>query len=350
MSEVTQQASPTADINSDQLDRLTKFLNPLVTDGLAGPLSITLLSGGRSNLTYVIGDGRREWVLRRPPLGHVLETAHDMHREFRVINGLRDTAVPVPAAVGYCADPGILGASFYVMERVEGIVYRTAEDYASLGEGEPERLAHAFLDAFAQLHLLDYSSVGLSDFGRPDGYLERQVRRWGKQLESSRSRPIDGFDELARRLAASTPLSQRSSIVHGDPRLDNAIVTAGDAGSVRALLDWEMATLGDPLADAGLFYLFWEGWSGLDQPIAAAAADDPRFPKWDQLAERYATATGLDLTPFPWYAAFAFYKFAVICEGIHFRHVKGLTIGEGFDEIGAMVPDLVQRALVLLPA
>lgn len=349
MSEDTQQAVPTAELSPAELERLTAFLDPLVTGGLAGPLSIRLLSGGRSNLTYTLGDGTHDWVLRRPPLGHVLETAHDMHREFRVISGLHDTAVPVPGAVAYCDDRSVLGAPFYVMDRVDGTVYRTTEDYATLAPGEPERLAHAFLDSFAQLHLLDYASIGLADFGRPDGYLERQVRRWGKQLESSRSRQIDGFDELARRLAAAVPTSQRACIVHGDPRLDNAIVAADDPGSVLAVLDWEMATLGDPLADAGLFYLFWEGWSGLDQPIAAAAADDPRFPKWDDLAGRYADATGLDLTPFPWYAAFAFYKFAVICEGINFRHVQGLTIGEGFDQIGAMVPDLVQRALGILP-
>jgi aminoglycoside phosphotransferase (APT) family kinase protein len=304
-----------------------------------------MLSGGRSNLTYRLSDGERDWVLRRPPLGHVLETAHDMNREYRVMMGLAGTAVPVPRTTCYYAEKDILGAEFYVMDMVHGTVFRTAEDLATLLPLEAVRLGEAFIDTLADLHLVDYNAVGLGDFGRPDGYLDRQVRRWVKQLGSSTSRQIPGFDELGARLARTVPESTQSAIVHGDFRLDNAIVDATEPSKILAILDWEMATLGDPLSDLALFYLYWEGWGGLDNPIAATPAEQPGYPSWSELAERYSARTGTALKNFDWYEGFAIFKFAVICEGIHYRHVTGMTVGEGFEKIGAMVPELVQRGL-----
>jgi aminoglycoside phosphotransferase (APT) family kinase protein len=311
-------------------------------------LSARLLSGGRSNLTYALSDGKRSWVLRRPPLGHLLETAHDMRREFRIISALQHTDVPVPDAIVYCDDPDVIGTNFYIMTLVEGRVLRTAEDMSRLSATEATTLGNAFIDALADLHLVDYRRAGLANLGRPDGYLERQLTRWNKQLTSSRSRDVPGFRALADRLIDSMPVTARSSIVHGDFRLDNAIVHPHVAGEILAILDWEMATLGDPLADLGLFYLYWQGWQGLDNPIAATPAEQDGFPDWEQLAERYARHVGLELHRFEWYRAFALFKFAVICEGIHFRYLRGLTVGDGFDRIGAMVPELVRRGLAEL--
>jgi aminoglycoside phosphotransferase (APT) family kinase protein len=327
--------------------RIATVLNASIGTPVRG-LSARLLSGGRSNLTYAVSDGERSWVLRRPPLGHVLATAHDMRREFRVIRGLRNTNVPVPDAVVYCDDPDVIGTDFYIMSLVEGRVFRTAEDMSRLSATEATTLGNAFIDALAELHLVDYERAGLADLGRPDGYLDRQLIRWSKQLTSSQSRDVPGFRALADGLTASMPVTTRSSIVHGDFRLDNAIVHPHVSGKILAILDWEMATLGDPLADLGLFYLYWQGWQGLDNPIAATPAEQPGFPGWEQLSERYARRVGLELHRFEWYRAFALFKFAVICEGIHYRYLRGLTVGDGFDKIGAMVPELVRRGLAEL--
>jgi aminoglycoside phosphotransferase (APT) family kinase protein len=329
-------------LSPKQLAAVREILVPRL--GELGDLAAVLLSGGRSNLTYLLSDGLRSWVLRRPPLGHVLATAHDMQREYRVMHALAPTAVPVPRTVVHHDDPGVLGAPFYVMEFVDGSVLRTADDLRRLDSGDASRLAHAFVDGLADLHLVDPHAVGLGDFGRPDGYLDRQIRRWRAQLEASRSREVPGFDALAGGLAARVPPLQRGSIVHGDFRLDNAVVSGNPPGSIAAILDWEMATLGDPLSDLGLFVLYWEGWGGMDNPIAATPAEHG-FPSAGELVGRYAERTGLDLADDGWYTAFAFFKLAVICEGIHFRHIRGLAVGEGFDKIALMVPELVRRGL-----
>lgn len=331
-------------------ERLAAFLSRAVTvHAHAGdPLKVSLLSGGRSNLTYRLTWGPHDWVLRRPPLGHVLETAHDMGREARVLTALAPTAVPVPEVVAVCADDSVLGAPFYVMETVDGWVPRSDEDLARLEREAARSLADGFIDTLADLHNVDPGEAGLADFGRPEGYLERQLRRWAQQLASSRSREIDGFDELARRLAERTPPLQRGAIVHGDFRLDNVVVDPERPGRPRAVLDWEMATLGDPLADLGLFHLYWIGWAGIENPIAGTPGLCPGFPPWGELAARYAARTGLELEHLDWYLAFAPYKLAVILEGIHFRHRQGLTVGEGFEAIAGMVPLLVDRGLAAL--
>jgi len=314
-----------------------------------GPLRASLLAGGRSNLTYALTDGPGRWVLRRPPLGHVLATAHDMSREYRVLSALAPTPVPVPRTVLEHPEPDVLGAPFYVMELVQGDVHRRAGDFARLDPDDRRRLGYAFVDALAALHLVEPGAVGLADFGRPEGYLGRQVRRWTAQLDSSRSRDVPGLDELAARLTDRVPAPQRVSVVHGDYRLDNVIVDPDDPGRLLAVLDWEMATLGDPLADLALFALYWQGWGATDNPIFATPADHG-FPSSVELSRRYAEVTGLDLADDAWYGALACFKFAVICEGIHYRHSRGLTVGEGFDRIGALVPGIVRRGLRALDA
>ncbi|MFC1418942.1 phosphotransferase family protein [Streptacidiphilus cavernicola] len=313
----------------------------------AGPLRAELIAGGKSNLTYTLRDDRHRWVLRRPPLGHVLATAHDMSREYRVISALTGTAVPVPGVHLLCTDAEVLGAPFYLMDEVPGTVYRSAEDAAGLGRDRARAVSFRLMDVLAELHSIDPASVGLDGFGRPEGYLQRQVSRWLRQFEASRSRDIPGMDELQRRLEQGIPASQRSTIVHGDYRLDNTIVSADD--TIAGVLDWEMAALGDPLADLGLMKVYWEIAAGIPgNPVAQAVSPAAGFPGMDELAGHYAGRTGLDLTPLPWYTAFAAYKLAVISEGIHFRYIQGKTVGEGFSHIGGMVPLLVTAALETL--
>ena len=325
------------------LAALEDYLQRAVPGTLTGPLTARLIAGGKSNLTYVIADGRSEWVLRRPPLGHVLETAHDMSREYRVMAALDDTDVPVPHMVTLCADPAVLGAPFYVMSFVDGTVFRTDEQLAELAGSAAERLADDLVDVLARLHAVDPVTVGLGDLGRPEGYLERQVRRWGKQLASSRSRVVPGLDALGARLAESVPAGRRSGLVHGDYKLDNVVVSRDGSGIV-AVLDWEMATLGDPLMDLVNVVGWWDGIRDTSgTPTSAAPADQPSFPPSTRLLERYATVTGADLTDLPWYTGLFCYKLAAIFEGIHFRESQGMTVGEGFDQLAGLGPALAAR-------
>src|ERR1700733_8403051 len=222
------------DLPGLDLARLATWFDGACPGELGGPLEGRLIAGGRSNLTYEVGDGTRSWVVRRPPLGHVLATAHDMEREYRVITALRDTAVPVPLTYALCADPDVVGAPFYVMSDVDGVVYRTDDQLAAVGPAPARIIAERLISTLAQLHAVVPAEVGLADFGRPQGFLARQVRRWKKQLDASRSRPLAGIDELHALLAADPPDGSPPAIVHGDYRLDNGLV--GADGQLRARL------------------------------------------------------------------------------------------------------------------
>jgi aminoglycoside phosphotransferase (APT) family kinase protein len=327
------------------LERLGDYLTRERPGLIAGPLTGELIVGGRSNLTYRVTDGRREWVVRRPPLGHVLATAHDVGREYRVITALAGTAVPVPGTVLHCADPDVLGAPFYVMEKVEGTVYRTGEQTASLSSAQRWQLSRSLVDTLADLHAVEPAEVGLGDFGRPEGFLARQVRRWRAQLDASRSRELAGIDQLAEGLAGSVPKSGPPAIVHGDYRLDNVLVRGT---RIAAVLDWEMSTLGDPLADVGLLLIYWDRLAATDNPVVDGVGAQHGFPEGATLIEWYAARTGSDLSALDWYVAMAAFKLAVILEGIHYRYSLGKTVGEGFDQIGAMVPPLVEQGLAAL--
>jgi aminoglycoside phosphotransferase (APT) family kinase protein len=311
-----------------------------------GALRASLVAGGRSNLTYFLDDDAHRWVLRRPPLGHVLATAHDMAREHRVITALHalpSGGVPVPRPVLLCEHESPLEVPFYVMERVDGRVLRSHEDLLDVPEQLRGDLSHRLVDTVSALHAVDPAEAGLADFGRPEGFTQRQLARWSRQLAASRSREVPGIDELAARLAADVPAPQRGTVVHGDFRLDNLLVRERD-WTVAAVLDWEMATLGDPLTDLGLLLVYW-GEGSATRSALAAVADPPSsvtgFAAPDQLAQRYATTTGLDLSRLPWYVAFGYFKLAVVLEGIHYRFRHGQTVGSGFQRIGAIVPGLV---------
>jgi aminoglycoside phosphotransferase (APT) family kinase protein len=315
-------------------------------DGATGaPLHASLISGGRSNLTYAVGDDAHEWVLRRPPLGHVLPTAHDMAREHTVLSALANTDVPVPRTLAFCADEAVNDAPFYVMEKVHGRILRTPAELARLAAADARRCSEALIDVLVAIHAVDYQAVGLGDFGHPDGYVERQVRRWGEQWERSKSAELPAIEELARRLRAALPDSPAPTIVHGDYRLDNTMLAADDPGRIIAVLDWEMATLGDPLSDVGLFLVYW----GRDQSNLAGA--DPSmgpgagFLTREEVADRYATASGRDVSQLDFYEMLASYKLAIILEGIHARYLMGKTVGEGFDHIGTMVESIASAAL-----
>ncbi|MET9142220.1 phosphotransferase family protein [Streptomyces sp. NPDC004042] len=327
------------------LDRLRDLLDHECPGLVRGPLTGRLIEGGRSNLTYTVSDGTGRWVVRRPPLGHVLATAHDMRREHRVISALRPTDVPVPGTVLLCEDEEVLGAPFYVMEFVEGTPYRTAGQLAPLG---PERTRHAVLslvDTLVALHAVEPAEVGLADFGRPEGFLDRQLRRWGKQLDASRDRDLPGIDELHAALGRELPVSPAPAVVHGDYRLDNALIGPDDR--IRAVLDWEMSTLGDPLTDLGLLVMYCTPLGMPDSPVSTTA-EAPGHPSPAELIERYAARSGRDVSAVSWYTAFAWFKLAVILEGIHYRYTLGRTVGGGFDRIGDLVPVFIQHGLTTL--
>ncbi|WP_442877570.1 phosphotransferase family protein [Dactylosporangium sp. AC04546] len=328
------------------LERLQEFLDAKAPGLVSAPLTAELVAGGRSNLTYILN---QVFVLRRPPLGHVLATAHDMGREFRVISALGPTAVPVPEALLFCEDPDVLGAPFYLMARVPGVVLRHRSQTDALGEEHRRTVAFAMMDTLAELHRVDYAAAGLGEFGRPEGFLERQVRRWTGQLEKSRSRELPDADRLRERLVAAIPASPRTGIVHGDYRLDNLIVDP-DTLRVAAVLDWEMATIGDPLTDLGLLLAYWTVLNELkiaQNPIADGLGADAGFPTGDELLQRYARSApiGEDLH---WYVALACYKLAGVLEGIHFRFLQGKTVGAGFDQIGELVPPLLEQGIAAI--
>ena len=309
------------------------------------PLSAELIAGGRSNLTYAITDGEHRWVLRRPPLGHVLPTAHDMAREYLVMTALAASDVPVPRTYALCEDPAVNGAPFYVMELVDGVIYRDGAALAALSADDARRCSEVLVDVLARIHLVDYTAVGLGDFGRPDGYLERQVRRWGEQWERSKTRELPGVDEIARRLRAALPASGPPAIVHGDYRLDNTMMAADDPGRIVAVLDWEMSTLGDPLADLGLFLLYWGQADAQVIATGAAIGSQPGFLGKDEIVERYARESGRAVDALDWYVVFASYKLAIIVEGINARFQMGKTLGSGFEGMGEMVSGLINGAI-----
>ncbi|MFJ2735031.1 phosphotransferase family protein [Streptomyces sp. NPDC087317] len=327
------------------LDRLRGLLDRERPGLVRGPLTGRLIEGGRSNLTYTVTDGASRWVVRRPPLGHVLATAHDMGREHRVISALHPTHVPVPRTVLLCEDEDVLGAPFYVMEFVEGTPYRTAGQLAPLGEERTRDAVLSLVDTLVELHAVDPAEVGLAGFGRPEGFLDRQLRRWGKQLAASRDRELAGVDELHAALGRALPDSPAPAVVHGDYRLDNVLLGPDDR--ITAVLDWEMSTLGDPLTDLGLLTMYSTPLGMPGSPVSTTA-EAPGHPSAAELVERYAERSGRDVSAVSWYTAFAWFKLAVILEGIHYRYTLGQTVGRGFDRIGDLVPVFIDHGLTTL--
>ena len=311
---------------------------------------VRLIAGGRSNLTYRLDLDGGEVVLRRPPLGHVLPTAHDMNREYRVLSALSGTAVPVPQPLANCQDADVIGAPFYLMRFVDGLVIRTMQDGEILSVAQAAELSELLADMMATIHGIDYTAVGLADFGRPDGYLARQLSRWQRQWDLSNTRDMPGYAELVARLAAGLPESAEGTLVHGDFRLDNTLVRLTTPASIAAVVDWEMSTLGDPLADLGLTLSYWAdgGEAFPDLNVGATVTALPGFYTRDQFATRYADMTGRDVSEIGYYIAFGYFKLAVVLEGIHARYLLHQTVGEGFEREGPAVPMLIARAHQML--
>ena len=331
------------------LIQLRSYLDQHCPGVLDGPLSAEVIAGGKSNLTYRVTSTGGSVVVRRPPLAHVLPTAHDMSREFRVIAALHPTGFPVPDALHLCLDPEVIGAPFYVMSYVDGVVLRGPEEISKLSRAAATRTGELLVDTLAALHATDPAEVGLADFGRPQGYLERQVRRWHQQWEASKTRELSTLEQVAETLAGTVPTGGRAAIVHGDFRLDNCMFDA-DASRILAVLDWEMATLGDPLADLGLLVVYTElAGDGL-APTQPRIGPAQGFLTGTELVDRYADRAldGAMVDQIGWYVALGYYKLAIISEGIHARYLLGMTVGPGFDHMGSRVPALIDRALVSL--
>jgi aminoglycoside phosphotransferase (APT) family kinase protein len=328
--------------------RLARWLGDQgVSDGRRP--DIELIAGGRSNLTYRLVLDGTQLVLRRPPLGHVLPTAHDMSREFRVLTALNGTEVPVPAPVALCSDTDVIGAPFYVMEHVAGVVLRTSQDGEQLTRDQGRQLSELMAGTLAAIHGVDVAAAGLNGFGRPEGYLARQLARWQRQWDLSVTREVPGYDRLVERLTAGLPADGEHTLVHGDFRLDNMLVTLGAQPAVAAVVDWEMSTLGDPLADLGLTLMYWAdpedpAWTTLDFNTGAEVTSLPGFFSRAGLARRYGELTGRDLSGIGYYMAFGCFKLAVVLEGINARFLQGQTVGEGFEREGPAVPVLIDRA------
>jgi aminoglycoside phosphotransferase (APT) family kinase protein len=341
------------------LQRLADYLAATSPGLLHPPFTAEVIAGGRSNLTYLVHgsageSGRSTIVLRRPPLAHVLPTAHDMAREYRVIAALEPTGFPVPVALHLCQDPDPIGAPFYLMSYVDGRVLRASDDLDTLSKQTCRHAGEILVDTLVALHATEPAAIGLADFGRPDGYLERQVRRWHQQWEASKTRELATLEECADRLRKEVPTPSRATIVHGDYRLDNVMVDH-DVQRILAVLDWEMATLGDPLADLGLMVVYTKLAADGLSPTQPVFGPEQGFLSADEMVARYGQAApdsgAVDSSAMDrigWYVALGYYKLAIISEGIHARFLMGMTVGEGFGAIGARVPKLIDRALLAL--
>lgn len=309
-----------------------------------GPLSFHPIGDGKSNLTYRVDDARGDAVvLRRPPVGQLLASAHDMRREHTVISGVGALGFPVPEALAFCADEDVTGAPFYVMEHVDGQVLVRPADAEGLDEATRRAAGVSLVETLARLHTIDVEDAGLTGFARPEAYAARQIRRWRRQWEDSKTREVGAVEEVAARLEASMPEPRELRIVHGDYRLGNTILA--DDGAVRAVLDWELCTLGDPLADVGLLMVYWgdagEAVGIIEEPATVLEG----FPPRDEVAEIYARASGRDLGDLPFWHVLSQWKLTVIAQGIWARF-RGGQAYEGVDDtFEAVIDRLAEAAL-----
>ncbi len=315
--------------------------------GLEPPLDYEKIHGGMSNLTFLVTDqGASRWVLRRPPLGKTLGSAHDMGREVRVVSALAGTGVPVPPVVGYCEDPEVTGAPFYVMEFVEGPVIRGAEQAAAFpGEEQRRHLGRGLVETLARIHSVDLVETGLADLGRHDGYVQRQLKRWSGQWEKSKTRELDSVEQIHARLVELAPPQLATTLVHGDYRLDNVIFSP--TGDVAAVVDWELCTIGDPMADLGLLMVYWRQADDPPLRLLTPASTEPGFPARSDLADWYAEITGRDISQLDYFTALGFWKLAIIAEGVLARFSAGQygeDIGDVVDQSQATIDLLLSQA------
>lgn len=324
--------------------RLRLFLAPLVD--LGPELSIEVLSGGRSNLTYLLRSGSGEYVLRRRPIGSEVKGAHDMAREFRVQRALQGSSIPLAQVYDFCADEDVIGAPFYAMSRVTGTVFHRRSDVADISVKQARALSEAVVDTLDLIHRVDYIAVGLGDLGRPEGFVSRRIGRWLEQYRNGRHRDHPLIGPLGERLAAAVPSRADSTLVHGDFRLGNLIVRATSPSPVAAVLDWEMSTLGDPLTDLAHLLVYWDRTCGRLTHDSQTIAEQPGFLHAEDLAARYQARSGRDLSSLPFYLAFEHWRAAIIKEGIYQRALRSGE-AEGL-EMGDTVPLHLEEAADIL--
>jgi aminoglycoside phosphotransferase (APT) family kinase protein len=316
---MTDQAQPVPGVD---LPAVTGWLEHHIP-GARGPFHFDAIAGGHSNLTYrVSGQDGSQYVLRRPPLGHRLASAHDMGREFRIIDGLQHSAVPVAPALGFCDDPAVNDAPFYVMGFVDGHVLRDRAAAEAVLDLQGRRTAsESIVDTMVAIHSVDLESVGLADLGKHDGYIARQLKRWYGQWNAQKTRELPAVDRVHDALLQRIPQQGPATIVHGDYRLDNCMVN--DQGAVVAVLDWEICTLGDPMADLGLLQVYWTGPNDPPSAWIGSSTSAPGFLDRGDLADRYASVSGSDISQLPFYVSFAYWKLACILEGVYARYLGG---------------------------
>jgi aminoglycoside phosphotransferase (APT) family kinase protein len=336
------------DIEGIDVDRVTAWFQQNI-DGVETPLSFELIAGGRSNLTFKVTDAAgRDYVLRRPPTSHVLPTAHDMGREHRIISALGPTPVPVAPALGFCDDESVNGRPFYVMGYVDGHIIRDAATAEKvLGVDERRAAGDSLADVLAEIHAVDVDAVGLGDLGRREGYIERQLKRWYGQFQKSQEgtdRRVPLVDEMHDFLLERVPEQGPAAIVHGDYRLDNTML--GDDGRVKAVLDWEICTLGDPLADVGLLMVYWADKGDESALLGLAPTALDGFPTRAELRARYAEKSGRDVSQLDFYVAFGYWKLACIVEGVYARYAGGAMAGDrsGFEGFADQVTRLAEAS------
>ena len=334
------------------LERLREYLRGRLPDG-EGTLEILQFPGGHSNLTYCLRAGEREFVLRRPPVGPVAPTAHDMTREYRVLKALQGYFPPAPEPYLLCEDTDIIGVPFYVMERRRGIIIRREIPDEIKAMGEPSeihrRISEALIDTLVQLHGVNYEKAGLGDLGKPEGFVTRQVKGWAGRWERAKTREIPDIDHLAKTLAERIPPSPPPTIVHNDFKLDNVMIDPADPARIIAVLDWEMCTTGDPLIDLGLVLAYWPR---PDDPMARQVAissvtTHAGFFTREEVLARYVAQTGRDITHIGFYETFALFKLCVVLEQIYVRYVRGQTGDERFAAFEVAVPALARSAAEL---
>ena len=322
---------------------LTAFIDRAVDEPGSGPVRVTKIGQGRSNLTFRVERDGRAWVLRRPPMGDLPETAHDMMREHRVLSALHGTPVRVPKPAAACADPGVIGVPFYLMEEIPGVVIREREPEAYTAD-DRYRIGMEAIDALAELHTVDYAAAGLGDLGKADGYTRRQVERWSKQWAFMKTRELEDVDAVRTWLEEHCPDTYPHAVVHGDYKLDNVVFTAEPPARLLAILDWEMATLGDPLADVGYLMNFWPEDGdptiyGLPQPT-----QQPGYPSKIELLARYEQKTGYAMTDLAFYRTLALWKLAILLEGLYKRFLAGKADSDWFAVLEHVVPQMGRQA------
>ncbi|MGF0319357.1 phosphotransferase family protein [Nocardia fluminea] len=309
-----------------------------------GELRVELISGGRSNLTFSAADDVSRWVVRRPPVAGLTPSAHDMAREYTVTSALQASAVPVARTIAFDATGSALGAPMTVVEFVDGTVFRDQDDLAALTDEQVDASVGALVRVLADLHAVDPVAVGLESFGRPTGFVTRQVKLWASQWERVKTRELPDVATLHAALAAAIPPETSASIVHGDFRIDNTILDSADPETVRAVVDWELSTLGDPLTDVALMCVYRSPI--FDMILGTSAAwTSPRLPSADALAQAYATASGRELDNWGFYLALANFKLGIIGEGITHRAHQGSDTGSAADRAAEATAEFMAAGL-----